>query len=294
MTRTSYILVPEGYDTILSRGLQPGDRFVLPRITRKNKLVSYERGKVISRRSLLPVIAALWLGLSDGERTDWNSAGAIMHWSGWRLFTQDTAERIRLSLTGLATPSVLHQSWVGNLHIASPASGIRIRQDHPQSYYVRHKVRGTKAQYTFTQIIENFTLPIDISINYAADFIDVGANPFVRFFARVRSLYQGRNLYTDCLCELDRSTDWTTATADLSAVQGKAISYTLYLECQGVTGDLYFDDLQANHNGQNWVRDAYCQYVHTSFSSVFFEVEKDWAADYLPDGSDYGTTYPLD
>jgi len=294
MARTSYILVPDGYDTILARGLKPGDRFVLPRISRKTKYVSYERGKVISRRSLLPEIAALWLGLSDGDRADWNSAGAIMHWSGWRLFTQDTAQRIKLSLSGLATPSVLHQSFVGLIHIADPGSAIRIRQDHPQTYYIRHKVRGTKAQYTFTQITEDFTLPIDISINYATDLTSVGGSPFCRFYARVRSLYQGRDIYTDCLCELDLNSDWANATASLSAVLGKPISYTLFLECQDVTGDFYFDCLQANHNSQNWVRDPYCQYVHTSFSSVFFEVEKDWAAEYLPDGAEYGTTYPPD
>lgn len=294
MVRTSYVLTPEGYDLILARGLQSGDRFVLPRFSRKNRFISYERGKVLTRRSLLPLLGTMWAGLTSGERLDWNAAGAIMNWSGWRLFTQDTAQRIRESISGTATPSTLHQSWVGLLHVESPASSMRIRQDHPQFYYVRHKVRGTKAQYTFTKIEEDFTLPIDISINYASSFTSVGDNPFVRFYARVRSLYQGRDIYTDCMCELDLSTDWVNATASLTNVLGKAISYTLFFDIQDVTGDLYFDDLQSNHNSQNWVRDPYCQTIKTAFTSVFFEVAKDWIPEVLPDGADYGSVYPPD
>jgi hypothetical protein len=291
MAKTSYLLIPPGYEALLAKGFHPGDRFVFPRIVRSNRLLSFPRKLVLKQRSLLPIVNQYWKELDPGTQANWTAAGAEMNTTGRRLFIQDTCERIKEELGGLADSSLLHQSWVGILHIEAPATGLILEQSHPQSYWTQHKVKGKKAMYEPILVTEDFALPLELKINYKAYLESVGPNSHAQFYAQVRSLYQGRDIFTSCLIEMDLMTDWEQKTATLSAVLGLPISYSLFLDLSDVRGDLFIDDLSSFHSGQNWVRDPACRDIHVSFTRAFTQVPKHWAPVDLPDGADYDSIY---
>jgi len=291
MSRTTYILIPPGYEALLSRGLRPGDRFVLPRVCRKNRFLSFPRRLALKQRSLLPTIHAYWAGLDAPTKAAWGAAAGVMNSTGLRLFTQDTCERIRLELSGLADPSLLHQSFCGWLHVEAPATGLILEQSHPETYWVQRKVKGTKSQYEAVIVTESFALPLQLTINYKAYLEAVGGTGSALFYALVRSLYQGRDIFTTCSIDMDLMTDWEQKTTTLNSVLGIPISYSLFLKLSNVQGDLFFDDPISFHSGQNWVRDPRCRDIHVSFTRAFTQVPKHWAPVSLPDGADYDSIY---
>jgi len=233
----------------------------------------------------------LWAGLGPSGQDNWTEAGAVMNMTGRRLFVQDTAERIRLELSGVDDPSLLHQSFVGWLHVESPASNMTLEQSHPEQYWVQHKIKGTKSMYEAILVTEDFALPLEIKINYKAYLEEVGGSGYAHFYAQVRSSYQGLDIFTTCLVDMDLMADWEQKTMTLSSVRGTPISYSLFLKLFNVRGDLFIDDLVAFHSGQNWVRDPACKDIHVSFTRAFTQVPKHWAPVSLPDGADYDSVY---
>lgn len=291
MAKTSYISVPEGLEDSFFGSLSVGDRFTFPRMRRKDTLLSVKRKKGIRARSLLPQIAELWNAFSPAEKLSWDSAGSEMGLTGWKLFVQDQVIRIKNELIGVATPSLLHQSWVGQLKIASPSTEIKIGQFHPRSYWISKSVRGKKGMREPVLITEDFSLPFTIGLNYKSDLSVVGGSPSARFFARVWYSYQGQNLFLEKDIVLDLSSDWKTAETTLSSISGILISYDLFIHLKDVRGDLFFDNVRSEHSGQNWARDQYCKDIEQAFTRAFFQVPKHWVAIILPNGSEFDTIY---
>ena len=142
-----------------------------------------------------------------------------------------------------------------------------------------------------TQIDEPFALPLTIGISHKTDLTSAGANPKARFFARVRSSYQGRDIFTDLEIVFPLSGGWARDEITLSEVLGVPIAYDLYMELQDVAGDLWVDNVKSWHTAQNWARDPACNNIKQSFTSAFYLVPKAWAADELETGADYGSIY---
>lgn len=294
MAKVSYVQLDSVPRELFFRGLKSGDRFVNSRIVKKELLMTRKRLKGLTQKTLLPQITELWYGLSSTERDDWSAAGAVMNTNGFRLFVRDTAYRLQHSISGLATPSLFHQYLVGNLHVESPASEIKIEQLHPRQYYVSRKISGTKGQYQQVLVTENFTLPLTISLNYKSDLSVVDDPNFAKFTATVWHSYQGNDLFSDVSISLDYSADWQYAEATFSAVIGQVIGYSLNLWVKGLRGDVFFDNIKAVHSGQNWLRDTYCQNIQQEFTKNFFQIPKHWDPVILPDGSEYKSIYPSD
>lgn len=291
MAKTSYIDIPPEIDEFYFSGLQPGDRFTFARIGRKNKLLSRKAKKGVSQKSLLPEIATVWATLSGAEKTAWSSAGAQSNLNGWRLFIQDYCARRVNDLAGLATPSLLHQSWVGQLQISAPASEAKLIQAHPRNYYIKKKIIGTKSMYSPVLITEDITLPITLSINYNSDLTAEGANPYAKLYAEIWYSYQGRNLFYLLEIPFDLSTGWKTATVTSPSLVSYVVGYDLYLHLHDLRGDLFFDNVKVTHGGQNWVRDPFCKDVNQGFTRNFYQVSKHWAAIIAPDGVLLETVY---
>ena len=291
MVRVSYLTVPEGYEAILYRGLKPGQRFILPRIVRNQRFISYPKRQALKQRTLLPIVAPMWQALTQAERDAWAEAATYSNTTGYRLFVRDTCERIRLELPGSATPSNLHQFKAGLLHVEAPGTEILLIQPHPRTYWTKHHKPGTKGQDMLTEITEDFVLPLTIELSYKTNLVAAGPNPRCRFYALVRSLYQGRNIFTTLSIPCALSSGWVRADQTLTAVQGRPISYDLYLEIYDARGDFWLDNPVSSHSGQNWVRDPKCDNIKTSFTWSWFLVPKHWAAEELPEGADYGSVY---
>ena len=74
-------------------------------------------------------------------------------------------------------------------------------------------------------------------------------------------------------------------------MRGTIIGYTLFIELHDLQGELYFDKVQAIHNGQNWVRDPYCKDIAKTFTKAFQQIPQNWAPLILPVGAEYDTIY---
>jgi hypothetical protein len=294
MAKTSFIQIPVGDEHKFFKALQPGDRFTFPRIRRKNLFLSRKRKKGLTLRSLLPQISEAWAGLTTPQKEAWQTAADEMGQKAYKLFTQDQSARIKNEIAGVATPSTLHQSWVGKIQVDSPADYFKIAQYHPSTYFISRKMRGFDRSEAI-KVVELVSLPLVLSISYKSNLTAIaGHTPVVRFFADVVSLYQGQQLHNILEVPLDLESGWYRATATLSHVTGIVNGYTLYIELDGVTGTLLFDNVNAYHNAQNWARDPWCNDINQQFTKVWFQIPKHWSPVDFPESSFYDSVYPED
>jgi hypothetical protein len=291
MARISYQLMPPEYEEYFRKFLSPNWRFVVPRIMVTERLLSRAKKKVLIEQSYFRQLSDLWWSLTEQDRADWNEAAAIKNWSGWQLFVQDTSIRIKREIPGTAVPSNLYQSWVGHLEIKSPASAIELVQPHPKYYWTWEIIPGRSPLKTLRWVKEDFSLPLKIELSYKADLTGVDSPSFARFYANIWSLYQGRDIFTPLTIDLDFQTGWKRASVDTSEVLGLAISYDLYFHLSGVRGDLFFDNLAAEHSGFNWARDTHCKEIDEEFMRGFFQVLRPWIPVEVPTGAKFFSDY---
>ena len=313
MAKTSYVDILPGLENQFFAGVKSSDRFVFSRIVKKITLYSVKRKKGLSARSLLPTIAALWNNLSSEEKTAWSNVNAGQCKNGWSLFVKDTSIRIKNGLSGVATPSSLHQAWIGGLRIEPPADELKIIQIHPHFYWIYKKVTGKKGMYEPVLITEDLALDFKISLNYRAELVAAGPNPSAKFYARFWHSYQGADQYSDFIIPLDLDTKtgpdngWKhveatislfgvgpfgdTSFASESELLGYYIRYDLYFHLKDLTGDFYFDNIEVVHSSQNWARDKYCNDINQGFTKAFYQIPKHWAAVILPTGASFESTY---
>ena len=291
MVKTSFVDIPIGDIDAFYSGVQSGDRFTYSRIRKKSVLLSDAKKLDLAGRSLLSIVGPLWKTFSAAEQLAWKNAGKLCSMTGYRLFVQDQCARIKKGLSGIATPSLLHQSFVGQLHIEAPATELQLVQLHPASYFVKQKVPGFKNMYSPVLISEPFNLPLTISLNYKSNLTAQGAGAFAKFYAVIHYLYQGRDLFFNLNIDLDLVSDWKSASAVVSSLVSKAVHYDLYLHLYNVRGDLFVDNISALHNTVNWVRDPFCKDINQGFTAAFYQVPKHWTALISPLGAEFESVY---
>jgi len=291
MAKTEYVDILPGLETAYFTGLRSGDRFVSSRVAKKIEFFSRKKKKGLTQKSLLPLISELWAGLTENEKKDWSDAGAKCDLNGWRLFVQDCCARIYNDMAGIATPSLFHQSWIGNLRIESPASELKIVQLHPKFYWVSKKVYGKKSMYEPVLVTEDLALPVKISLNYSSDLTETASGSFAKFYARFWHSYQGADQYTDLEIPIDYFSGWKNAEATLTSLSGYVIRYDLYFHLYNLRGNLFFDNIKLEHSGQNWARDPFCKDILQGFTRAFYQIPMHWAGVILPEGSIYDSMY---
>ena len=291
MAKVSYIDLLPAQSELYYKNLTATDRFMHAHVTMKIPPRSKKNIKGLTARSMLPQIAEAWNLLSANEKTEWGDAGAEMNLNGYRLFVQDKAARIKNNLVGNATPSLFHQSWIGELYIEAPATEIKITQLHPRNYWTSHPVHGKKGMYEPIVVTEDFILPLVLSINYKGALTSQGAGSFAKFYAEVWRTYQGVDYKQVVEIPLDLSSDWKNGTVNISSVIGQYIGYSLFIHLYNVRGSLYIDNVKATHSGQNWVRDPFCKDINQGFTRAFFQIPKHWAPVILPSGAGFNSIY---
>jgi hypothetical protein len=291
MAKVKFITIPAGLENYFGKAVQSGDRFVYSTIRMTNPFISRKKRVGLTQKSQLPLCSEIWKNSSQEVRDLWVSCGLETGLTGFRFFVQDKVLRLKNDIEGESTPSLLYQSNVGHLHVESPASSLSITQLHPQSYYVLRKKTGKETMYQIVEIVENFSLPLNLYINYKADLEAVEGGYSARFYAIIYSSYQGRDIETLADIEFDLQTDWKTASFGIGEVLGLVRGYALFMDLDGVRGDVWFDNVKAVHSGQNWVRDTHCNNIKQTFTKQFFQVPAHWVALDLPDGAYYNSEY---
>jgi len=291
MAKVSYLNVPSGMEAAYKKGLQSGDRFTFSRVRVKDLFLSRARVKGITQKSYLVSLAPVWQSLTDGQRALWSAAGAACGLTGWKMFVTDTVDRRKAGISGYALPNATYQAMVGRIEIVAPATGLLIEQAHPDTYYVNHHIVGTRSQYIPVAVNEPFSFPLEIAISWHTDLTAAGVSPRARFFCIVYSSYQGRTLEEYVQISFGLTDAWQRASATLSAVTGPVQGYSAFIELYNVRGNLYFDNVEIKHGGENWARDPACNNVAQSFTKAFQQVERHWAPLNISDGADFGSFY---
>lgn len=248
----------------------------------------------VSTRSLLPQIRDLRDTLTTPEIDAWKAAAAESGQNYWNLFVQDTAYRIKYGIGGLATPSPLHQYKVGRIEILAPAQKVIIAQYHPNKYWASKKMRGPTTIREDVAIYETLLLPLEIGLSYKSNLSSVVSSPIAKFYAIIYSSYQGRTIESQVGFTLDLSSAWQRQTVTATEVIGVARSYDLWIELDGVTGTLDFDNTLARHTGTNYARDKRCNDVNNELTTVNYQIEKSWEEQFLPAGASFDSIYPAD
>lgn len=291
MAKTSTIDIIPGLEESFFSALTSADRFTYARVRRKNSLLSLRSKKGISQKSLLPLISIAWATLNETEKAQWSAAGAECNLNGWRLFVQDFCARRVNNLEGIATPSELWQCWIGQIKISSPASEAKLIQIHPRNYHIYRKVTGTKSMYSPVLVTEDLSFPLTVGLNYKSNLISQGAGSFAKMYANIWYSYQGRNLYHQQEINLDLISDWTSAETTITELETILIRYDLIIHLYNVRGSLFFDNVRAEHSGQNWARDFACKDINQGFTRNFYQIPKHWSALIAPAGTEFESIY---
>lgn len=292
MANVSYIEIPEHLIILFNKLIKQVDKKKTGSVAKQGHLMSRAQKKKVSTRSLLPVIRDYWAGLSDAQKLAWKNAGAESSYNGWNLFVQDTAYRLKYEIEGVATPSTLHQYKVGKIVIAAPADDVKLVQYHPYKYYRLKKITGTKAQYEDVAIYERLVLPLSIGLSFKTDLTPQSEEAYARFYATIKSHYQGRNIDTNFVIDLPFEADWTRETLNCTEVLGVARDYNLWLDIHDCRGELFFDNIRAVHTGTNWARDFRCNDVNNRLTKVNYQIEPSWEEQLLPAGAAFDSVYP--
>lgn len=291
MAKISVSIIPPELLTHYKNALQSGDRFVYSVIKTKRLFTSRTSKKGLTQKSLIPELSAVWNSLGSVAQNNWSLAGAKEGLTGWKEFLKDTAIRRANGGSGYATPQTDRQCNVGRMTVEAPATGFSIQQLHPNTYYVKKKVRGTKSQYNPQIVAEYISLPFTIGISYRADLVSSGGTARARFYVDVYSHYQGLELITPLEIDFNLDGNWHVAENTLSGVIGVVRGYTAYIQILNARGNLYFDNVRLEHSGQNWARDPHCNNINVTFTKAFYQVPKTWDVDSLPSGCFFDSFY---
>lgn len=291
MARIGYQLMPPEYEEHFKNNLAPNFRFELPRIMRRERLISREKRERLIEQSFLPKFSLIWDSLSAEEKEAWNIAGASSNIPGWRLFVKDQSIRISYGMEDSAVPSKKHQARVGHISLTLPADRIKLVQPHPRFYWVSRIASGRYPLKEIVWIHEPFSLPLRVSLNYKANLVKLSDDFFVHFYVLIWSVAGGRDFLTAFPISLSLNRGWGSANTIISSVRGVPISYDLYFELFDVSGDLFFDNISVEHNGANWANDSFCESIDAEYSGVFFQVLRPWIPLRVPTGASYESAY---
>lgn len=303
MAKTSTMNVPDELREQFRKSIEQRDRYILGVAQGAKRLLSDRERKKLSRTaiinspqvgrgSMFRYLSPLWRELTTEQKEVWRDAAAFSFINGWQLFISDNAQRIKNSLTLGVAPSDLWQVRGGRISIESPASSIKLSQNHPLDYLVTRKIRGTPWKEEMVTVRESFGLPIELQIRYKSDLTPTGDTQIARYYAEIWSSYQGVDTMTPVSIDFDPESDWQLDTVSFSDLRGIIVGYTLYIEIVGYTGSLMYDNLRVYHSGQNWARDPRCDNVSRVFNKQFAQVEPFWIPLDLPSGATFETVYP--
>lgn len=293
MAKVQTVTVDDEMRDLYDKTLMQRDRFSLGVIQAQRRVTPRTLKEKLRGRTLFSFLRDYWAELTPEEKEVWRAAGAASGLSGWQLFVADNAQRIRADLPLGEPPADEWQVLAAHARIEAPASELIVTQAHPATYMEAVKVRGRAWKKEAVRVTEPFSLPLTVSCSYTTALEATGETQVARFYARVWSSYQGRDIFTDAVIPLLENTDWVQGSATVSAQRGIILGYVLVLEIVGYRGDVWLDNIKATHGGTNWARDTKCNEVQKIYTRGFAEVAPHWVALSQPAGAYFSSLYPL-
>ncbi len=291
MARIEFLEISDEEKGDFEKGLVQGDRFLFSKICSKKSIVSRKKKTVLKNRSLFSTLGNIWKSFNSSEVTAWNNAAVFCNKTGFNLFVQDQTYRLKNNLSGSATPSNFHQSFVGKIVLKNTITNVSILQKHSHFYNVISPVTGKKTMVSPVKITEDFALPLKIGLSYESNLVSSGENPFAIFRAIVWSAFEGENVYTLLDIPLTLVANWQSVEAILSTVPGVLLKYDLCFYFNDLQGSLFFDNIIAEHSGQNWAFDSFCENINNEAVENINNTVKNWEIDEVNNNVSFFSTY---
>lgn len=291
MVRVSFVLIPPGMEDIYKKVIKPNDRFSFSSVRRKALFTSRKRKKTLTLYSLFVPASAEWNTLSPTVQNDWKTAGLASNYTGFQCFLRDYASRKRNNLTTPGTANNFVQNNCLRCTISSPATAIKLAQEHPFAYYVQRKVTGTRNQFKPVLVTESFGMPVELKFRAHSALTSAGANPYARVYLEIYSNYQGRDIITNLTISVSLVSGWALYSDTLNQAIGTVRGYNAYIDLHDVQGTFEIDNIAINHSAQNWCRDPRCDKSAVSFTRAFYQIARNWVGIDLPIGSYYDSIY---
>ena len=255
------ITLPAGWEIIYNKTLRMYDISVMCNVGKNPQFFPRSRFHTLKEITYLYDIAYQWANLTTTQKDGWRLAGDVIGQHNFNLFTQDTSYRKKNGIGGIATPSIHHQYTVGHIKIESPANSAKI------------------AQYNYRKII----FPAQFGISYRSNLTSAGANPYCRYKITYLRYTSGKTIEQTQTIEIPLVSAWNTQNENVVDAGDRKGKWFIEIELNDVIGDLWFDNVIVEYDGEIKINDSYCLDVVNYFKG-----------ENLPAGTTLETVYPPD
>jgi len=259
MPRVYGITIPAGVEVIYNKTLKMYDFRVHCNIGKNRRFMPRSRKLRLRSFTKLYQVANAWHSLSGAQKDAWYSAADSVGLRGYSLWTQDKIYRLINNIVGNATPSIYHQYKVGKIDIGGVATNTEIRQHH----------------------VTPISLPADFKISYKGDLTASGGSPSVKAILRTLRYSGGQNIVEDHEIDLTLSQAWETLELNIPVKQGIMAEWDIIIKLIDVTGELLFDNVFVEFDGEVKTFDPFCS-----------DVTDNWQKTDVPAGVSFESIYP--
>jgi len=243
MPRVYGITIPAGLEIYYNRTLKMYDIAVFCNVGKNRRFLCRRHRYNLKQFTKLFSVAYAWSALNEAQKAAWYTAGDASGINGYALYTQDKIYRIMNSLAGNATPSIYHQYKIGHIKIESPANSAKLTEQH----------------------LTALKLPATVKINYKSNLVADGANPYAKFIFRSLRFYSGQNIEDTEEITFDLISGWAAKEKSIAVKDGVLGNWSISLELNDVTGDLYFDNIFIEFDGTIQNKDPFCDFFPKYF-----------------------------
>lgn len=216
-------------------------------------------------RSSVSGLAALWNALTSAEQSAWDDAGYWAQKSGWDLFAQDTIYRLDHNIPGVATPNLYHQYKLGEIKMTGAGQEVRLTQFYGG----------------------DFNSNVAWAMNVLCALSSAGAGSYAKWIVKVKTGYwlddiNGPEVIT-YEYDLTEFTSWDYISDSYldGFIAGNNVSFEIHI--YNMTGSLYIDGMEFDHDDQNFAVDWQCDNIEIS-----------WLRNIVSGGSVVQSIYPPD
>jgi len=246
MARVYGITLPAGIEVIYSKTLKMYDVRVHCNIGKNRRFLSRSMKINLRDFSKFLAVAQAWENLTQEVRDNWYLAADEQGTNGYSLWTQDKIYRLMNNIPFNATPSIYHQFRIGHIELAGAANSCKYEQ-----FFNRP-----------------FALPTSLKINYKGALVADGGAPSAKLRFESMVYKGGKNIIEQEDIDLTLDQAWTQATLNVGAKVGTIANFKLQLILNDVQGDLYFDNVFLEFDGEVQTRDPFCDDVSSNWAII--------------------------
>lgn len=252
-------------------------RYYDPSIDKKTIVWRKRNLKAFAAQSDFNPVAIFWENLSQTQKDLWSAAAAHCGLTGYQLYTQDKGYRIQNNISGNVIPDVHHQFMILDFLTEETAEEFYFGQDHYSPYYVLTKNVGQKNAYTPVYTEEEFAPPLLLEFDYKSDIIDVlEGEAYFYYDLWFSGIKDGSPAGDAFINDLPKQQDWTRFSEEFEPDLDLVTDYGFTIIGEGVRGQVQIDNVNFEHDGQNFAFDKNCNDVNAAIVYDVFGWEPAW------------------